>query len=155
MRPAAPQKRPASARKPTASHPPPAAPPAGAAAARGGACVAVPLRTVSALNAREVWQARARRVKRECGAVAWALLAAQLPQPALPVTVTLTRVAPSNGVDPHDGLGAALKGCIDEVARFLRVDDRDPRVRWVLAQRRGARGEWLVEIDVRPLAERE
>lgn len=62
------------------------------------------------------------------------------------VEVTITRVAPSRGLDPHDGLGAALKGVIDGVADALGVDDRDPRVVWKLEQRRGP---WAVEISVR------
>lgn len=62
------------------------------------------------------------------------------------VSVTITRVAPSRGLDPMDGLGAALKGVIDGVADALGLkDDRDPRVTWRLEQRRG---QWAVEIEV-------
>lgn len=54
------------------------------------------------------------------------------------IEVTVTRIAPSNGLDPHDGLGAALKGAIDGIADGLGLkNDRDPRVRWILKQRRG------------------
>lgn len=59
--------------------------------------------------------------------------------------VTITRVAPSRGLDPHDGLGASLKGVVDGVADALGVDDRDPRVTWRFEQRRGP---WAVEIEV-------
>ena len=90
-------------------------------------------------------RARKRAAQRK---VAWAttLSWAGL-QPKFPCTVTLTRVAPSHGLDPHDGLGAALKGVIDGVADGLGLkNDRDPRVTWVLGQRRGAPGVYEVEV---------
>lgn len=71
--------------------------------------------------------------------------------PVFPCLVTLTRVAPSDGLDPHDGLGAALKGCIDGVADGLGLrNDRDPRVTWKLAQRRGPAGFYGVDVVIRP-----
>ncbi len=69
--------------------------------------------------------------------------------PVFPCSVTLTRVAPSDGLDPHDGLGAALKGCIDGVADGLGLkNDRDPRVTWVLSQRRGPPGTYAVDVTI-------
>ncbi len=65
-----------------------------------------------------------------------------------PLTVKLTRVAPSRGLDPHDGLGASQKSVIDGVADWLGLkSDRDPRVTWELAQRRGKPGEYAVEVE--------
>lgn len=65
------------------------------------------------------------------------------------VKVTITRVAPSRGLDPHDGLGAALKSIIDGVCDALDIrDDRDPRVTWVLGQRRGVAREYRVEVVI-------
>jgi hypothetical protein len=58
-----------------------------------------------------------------------------------------------------DGLVASVKGPIDALARWLGVDDRDPRLRWHLAQsvtreRRFAQGRWgaasALRIVVRP-----
>lgn len=69
--------------------------------------------------------------------------------PELPLVVTVTRVAPSRGLDPHDGLGASLKGVIDGIADALGVDDRDPRVIWRLEQRRGP---WAVEVRFMPVS---
>jgi hypothetical protein len=63
----------------------------------------------------------------------------------LPLVVTLTRVAPSNGLD-GDNLQGSLKACRDGVADWLGVDDRDPRVTWLYEQRRGK--EWSVEVHV-------
>ena len=102
------------------------------------------LRTQGGMNAREHYQVRSKRVKAERAAAGW-LLATQ-PKPALPCSVLLTRVAPSAGLD-DDNLASALKGVRDEIARWLGVDDRDRmRVRYRYAQRRGAKGEWAVEV---------
>ncbi len=98
-------------------------------------------------------KARARKAQREAAHV---LTRAHVGRdPTFPVTVTVTRVAPSAGLDPHDGLGAALKGCIDGIADGLGLkNDRDARVTWVLGQRRGAAGAYSVEVTVEaaPLA---
>ena len=98
-------------------------------------------RTGRGLNAREHWCARARRVRSERDITAWALRKATKPTP--PLVVTLTRIAPSNGVD-DDNLCGALKAVRDEVAAWLGVDDkRRDVVRYEYTQRRGP---WAVEI---------
>ena len=102
----------------------------------------VPLRTSGGGNNREHYMARARRVKRERTAVAWALYGQA--RPALPVVVTLGRRAPSNGLD-DDNLTQSLKPVRDQVAVWLGVDDRDPRVTWEYAQNRGP---WAVAIFI-------
>jgi hypothetical protein len=73
-----------------------------------------------------------------------------------PWRVFVTRVAPSQGLDPHDGLGAALKGCIDGVADALGLkNDRDPRVTWIIGQRQGPRGFYAVDIIIESVAAKE
>lgn len=112
----------------------------------GQSVIHVPLRTVSGMNAREHWQARARRVKGERLLVAWHL--ASVKKPAVPLVVTLTRIAPSNGLD-DDNLASAMKGCRDEVAEWLGVNDRDRKtVRYEYGQERGP---WGVRIEWRPM----
>lgn len=74
------------------------------------------------------------------------VLCGNFTRPALPCTVLLTRVAPGNGLD-DDNLSGSLKAIRDQVAHWLRVDDRDPLVKWTYAQRRGTRGEWAVEVE--------
>ncbi len=76
---------------------------------------------------------------------AWALIA--LKPPALPCVVSMTRVAPSNGLD-DDNLAGSLKGIRDEIAKWLGVDDRDARMKFKPEQRRGKRGEYAVEISI-------
>lgn len=107
--------------------------------------VRIPMKTVSALNAREHWRARARRVKGERVTVAWNL--AQYARPSLPCVVTLTRVAPSNGLD-SDNLLSSMKGARDQIAEWLGVDDRDPLVVWQYAQTRGKPREYAVLMEV-------
>ncbi len=105
--------------------------------------ILVPLRTVSGLNAREHHMARARRVKAERRQVAWHLHVLAPIKPKVPCVVTLTRIAPSNGLD-GDNCQGALKAVRDEVAAWLGVDDkRADLVRYEYDQRRGP---WGVEI---------
>ena len=110
----------------------------------------IPLRTVSALNARENWRARAKRVKGERQTVAWALT--RRPKQALPCRVTLTRIGPSNGLDPMDNLPSSLKGVADQVAEWLGVNDRrDDMVRFECRQERGP--HWYVRVEIEPMNE--
>lgn len=83
------------------------------------------------------------------------LTMAHVKSPTFPLVVTVTRIAPSSGLDPHDGLGAALKGCIDGIADGLGLtNDRDERVTWRLTQRRGKPREYAVEVAVMQIGER-
>ena len=110
--------------------------------------ITLPLRTVSGLNAREHWRARARRTKHERDVTAWLLKPAT--KPAIPCAVLLTRVAPSGGLD-DDNLPGAMKGIRDEIAAWLGIDDRRRDVvRYRYAQRRGP---WAVEVQFLPLVE--
>lgn len=108
--------------------------------------ISIPMRTVSGMNAREHWRKRAKRVKAERELVGWYLGMGKL-QKRLPCVVTLTRVGPTNGLDPFDNLPSSLKGAVDQIAEWLGVDDRkDDRVRYVCRQERGPK--WLVKIEI-------
>lgn len=102
----------------------------------------IPIRTSKGGNNREHYMVRARRVKAERTAVAWAVVSTR--PPPLPVVVTLVRHAPSNGLD-DDNLTQALKPVRDQLAVWLKVDDRDPRVQWKYGQ---ARAPWGVAVKV-------
>lgn len=95
------------------------------------------------MNVREHWRVRAKRVKAERESTAWVLT--RQSKPALPCTVSFTRVGPSNGLD-DDNLSSGFKGIRDEIAKWLGIDDRDPRVKWECDQRRGK--EWSVEVVI-------
>jgi hypothetical protein len=84
---------------------------------------------------------RARRVRRERAAVREAL--DRFERPAGPWLVTLIRVAPRRLDD--DNAVAAMKAPRDATAEWLGVDDRDPKVRFVVAQERGA---YAVRVNV-------
>jgi hypothetical protein len=106
--------------------------------------VEIPLRTVSEMNIRGHWAAKAVRVKRHRQTTHWALLTTV--KPALPCTVTLTRIAP-RALD-GDNLQASFKATRDGVADWLQVDDRDPRVTWRYGQRRGMSKQYAVEVCI-------
>lgn len=103
----------------------------------------IPIRTVSALNTREYWRARAKRVKKEREATAW-LLNGKTP-PSLPCAVLLTRIGPTNGLD-DDNLPGSAKGVRDQLAQWLGIDDRSPLVKWAYAQRRDE--FWGIEVEI-------
>lgn len=112
-------------------------------------CVHVPVLPPSP-NAirREHWSRGHRRVKVERRAVE--LVLAPYRRPRLPVVVTLTRE--SSGVLDDDNAVGAMKAVRDAVAAWLRVDDRDTRVTWVVKQARiprFARPGTLLEIEAR------
>lgn len=105
--------------------------------------ITVPLRTVPGLNARELWQVRSSRVKKERKAVAWSLVGQQ--RPAIPCSVRLTRVSPGHVEIDDDNLPGALKAVRDQIAEWLGIDDRHRnQVRYVYAQKRGP---WGVTIE--------
>lgn len=107
------------------------------------------MRTGRGQNDREHWATKARRVRSERVSVAWAVRVGfgSAAAVGLPCVVTLTRVAPSSGLD-GDNLQGSLKACRDGVADWLGVDDADARVTWRYNQRRGKTGEWAVEVHV-------
>lgn len=110
--------------------------------------IRVPVRTVSTLNAREHWRARATRAKRHRRATH--LLTEHALTPVrrwfIPTAVKLTRVAP-RALD-GDNLQGALKAVRDGVADALGIDDGDPSVTWSYAQCRGKPREYAVIVEV-------
>lgn len=103
----------------------------------------LPIKTVSLTNQREHWRVRHRRVQYQREAVGL-MMPHGVPVPSV---VTLTRVSP--GILDDDNLQASLKSVRDEIAKRSGIDDRDPRVQWRYAQRRGPvrRYEVVVEVD--------
>lgn len=104
------------------------------------------LRTKGGMNSREHHQVRARRVRMERQMVA-AYVNGQ-PKPQTPLLVTLTRIAPSSGLD-DDNLASALKSVRDQVAAWLGVDDKLRDV--VRYQYRQQKGPWAVGIEWAPM----
>lgn len=113
--------------------------------------ITIPFRTVSESNMREHHMAKARRVKWQRNVVGLAVRprVKGMAHP-LPCSVLMTRVAPRPLDD--DNLRGALKATRDQIAAELGVDDRDPRVVWRYAQRRGGKGVYAVEIVFTPVS---
>jgi hypothetical protein len=104
----------------------------------------IPMRLPSAANMREHWAAKAKRVKQQRHLVATFI--GGRPKPALPVVVTLVRIAP-RALD-GDNLQSAFKAPRDEIARWLGVADNHPGVTWEYWQRRGGVGVYSVVVTV-------
>ncbi len=128
----------------------------------------VPIRTKNPTNGSRgasmgavMADAKRRRWERTATEVAWQCAIIGGSAPRLPVVVTLTRVAPSEGLD-DDALPASLKSVRDALAVLLglparkvrgkvrHAEDRDPRVRWRYAQERGRPREYAVRVEVVP-----
>lgn len=115
--------------------------------ARSGAVILVPIRTGRGQNDRGHWRTKHRSTKNQGTAVAWVLTRAT--KPAVPCSVLLTRVAPSNGLD-SDNLVGSMKAIRDAIASWLGIDDKHAHlVRYRYDQRRGP---WGVEIRFEPMA---
>lgn len=109
-----------------------------------------PCKLDSAANMREHWAAKHKRVawQRSAGqALALSIGARRLRAPRF--VVTLTRIAPRALDD--DNLAAAFKAWRDGVADAFGIDDRDPRIVWRYAQRRGRPREYAIEIAIDPV----
>jgi hypothetical protein len=104
--------------------------------------VRIPIRTVAGLNQREHWAAKAKRVKAERTATAWAMSCTIAP--ALPCVVVITREG--KGTMDGDNLQSAGKAVRDAVADWLGVNDNDPRIDWIYRQRKAKDYAVLVEI---------
>lgn len=100
----------------------------------------IPIRTVSALNMREHWAKRAKRVKAERNA-AYLLT----PHVSLPAAITMTRLGPRRLDD--DNLRGALKGVRDGIADRLGVDDGGELVEWRYGQ--GKAKDYAVVVEIR------
>ena len=106
-------------------------------------CV-LPVKTVSELNMREHWAAKARRAKAQIQAVGWGFAGRMPPKP--PVAVRMTRIG--KRILDTDNLEGALKHVRDGVAKWLMVDDGRPDIRWICRQEIGK--EYGVRIEIGP-----
>jgi hypothetical protein len=113
------------------------------------------LRLINEANAREHWRARADRTKVEKTITTLGLNGLGCPDWAQRELVVMpTRVSP--GLLDGDGLESAFKHVRDAVASWLGVDDAEwragNRITWRYDQRRGAKGEYSVQILFRAKA---
>lgn len=97
-------------------------------------------------NSRCHWAQKARTVKHQRWAVFIGLRGET--KPPLPLVVTIVRVGPKP-LDSDNAVSAA-KGCRDQIAQWLKIDDSDPRVTWVVQQERGP---YAVRVVIAPRAQ--
>ena len=107
------------------------------------------VRIRSTLNLREHWRARAARAKKQKADMAMVLSAwpsaGRYHLGCGRLRVTMTRIYPPKGrALDDDNLAGGFKAVRDAIAKWLGVDDADPRVAWSCAQRRG--DTYAVEI---------
>lgn len=77
---------------------------------------------------------QSRKEKNDVGVMLLARVGVNRPQP--PIVVTVTRIGPRM-FDAHDNLPASCKYLVDQIAKYLGIDDSDPRVTWRYEQRLG------------------
>jgi len=108
-----------------------------------------PLKTVSEPNTRDHWSKKGKRTSQQRNLVHMAACGHGIRTVQAPWVVTVVRIAPSNGLDPHENLPASQKAVCDGLADALGLkSDRDPRVEWKYDQRRGKPGEYAIEVTV-------
>ena len=111
-----------------------------------GRVVEWPVRLMPLANLREHWAIRSDRAKRH-RTMAKLLASTMLVRPALPCIVTITRLAPRE-LD-SDGLVSSAKNLRDGLADWLGIDDRDPRVEWVVKQEKAGVRTYGVRVEVK------
>lgn len=113
----------------------------------GGVRVVIPgLQLVSEANAHEHYRERSNRAATHHAVVGSTLRVLGGAPPAPPCRVVITRVS-ARGLDT-DNLQGSAKHVRDAVAKWLGVDDRDPRVDWPVVQEKGPAA---VVIEVTPV----
>ncbi|HXN30548.1 MAG TPA: hypothetical protein VN894_01755 [Polyangiaceae bacterium] len=102
---------------------------------------------MSESNQREHWAKKHRRISEQRHLVMLILgLSRHFP---LPLQCRLTRLAPRE-LDT-DNLAISFKGVRDQIAAWLGVDDRDPRVSWSYSQEKNRNYSLRLEIFRLPL----
>lgn len=110
--------------------------------------VTLPLKTISEANSHQHWRVRHRRAKGQRTIAALTLRAKALAfvrTYGASCIVTLTRLAPSKGLD-SDNLAGSQKHIRDGIADALGIDDGDGRVVWRYRQERA--NHYAVRVEI-------
>ncbi len=106
----------------------------------------LPIKTINESNGSHGhWRAKSARRAAQRTAV-WAVMHGK-PLPALPITVTLTRIS-AGELDAHDNLRGSLKAVVDQVAEHYHIPDNDKRFTWQYAQEKAKRGVYGVRVRI-------
>lgn len=111
-----------------------------------GPGIFIPMRTVNELNKHEHWRYRQRRAAAQHSQVLSGLVHAKGLPDKIPVHVRMTRYSPGQ-LDSHDGLRAAFKFVVDEIANWYGADDADPQFEWSYKQERSKHYGIRIEIQ--------
>lgn len=115
--------------------------------------VTIPIR-IESRNKSEHWSNGYARKKSQAANVAL-VLKSQIKHCRLPVTVTLTRVAPRD-LDSDNLQGGDMKAIRDQVAALLIPGlrpgqaDSDPRITWHYAQEKAGPRVYALRIEIKP-----
>lgn len=102
------------------------------------------IRLVSEANIHEHWGTTSKRVKEQRQ---WIYVHAKRHMPVpFPAVVTMTRIAPRELDD--DNAVRSCKAIRDELALLMGIDDRDPRVKWVVKQSKGSPKQYGVRVQI-------
>jgi hypothetical protein len=109
----------------------------------------IPIRVVSEANQREHWRVKYRR-KNEQQYITILLLGDALRRARksfpVPATVRLVRLG-AKALDV-DNLAGSFKHVQDAIARYVEVDDGDPRVKYEYAQEPNGKREYSVRVEI-------
>lgn len=107
--------------------------------------VSLPLATLSEANSREHFRVKAKRTASQ-RMVVGAMLAPYT-RPTLPCVVVMTRVSVLSLDD--DNAVSAMKGVRDSIAKWIGVNDRDPRICFHVGQEKCKRGSEQLRVCIR------
>ncbi len=106
----------------------------------------LPIKTVNESNGSHGhWGKKSARRASHRTAV-WASMSGK-PLPALPITVTLTRIS-AGELDEHDNLRGAMKAVVDQIAEQYGIADKDKRIEWKYEQLTGPRRYYAVRVRI-------
>ena len=105
----------------------------------------IPIKLPSLANMRLDWRKMAELKKKQKHATKLCLLAANVPIPHPPLTITITRIGPRKLDD--DNLASACKYVRDQIAASVGVDDGSSQYVWRYKQKIGAYG---VDVEITP-----
>lgn len=108
----------------------------------------IPINVISEMNCREHWRKKNTRKKAQQEETAIAMLDALRGRAVeFPCVVKLCRIGAKLLDD--DNLRGAFKGCRDQIARMLKVDDADPRIKFEYDQLAVGRREYHVHVEIK------
>lgn len=107
------------------------------------------VRLVTESNNNEHWRVRQKRARehRNITRICALSMLTKRPDWILPLTITITRIAP-RPIHDDDNLVSSAKHVRDGIADALGVNDRDKRITWVVKQEKGKSKEYAARVRI-------